>query len=98
MVDINEQMLQLESELVQKDEYIEQCYVCGGYLLRKFAKNKRIACESGVIITAVTETSTSKTNLRLEGGDLKEVYTCEICEKKLINGEVVATYQDGYDD
>lgn len=98
MTDITNQMLQLESELAQKDEYIEQCYVCGGCLLRKFAKNKRIACEAGVTITAVTETSTSKTNLRVEGGELKEVYTCERCERKLINGEVVATYQEGYDE
>ena len=89
MDSIEKQLQQMGIDLSLKGEYIEQCYVCGGFMLRRYSANKRIACESPTIITAVTDTGTAKTEMRIEGGELKDVYVCQRCEKRLTDGDVV---------
>jgi hypothetical protein len=63
---------EIELELLQKSEYIEQCYVCGGYLLRKYTYAKRIACEPLILVEAHTVSEDNvKTDMKIEGGDSK---------------------------
>lgn len=92
MNNIEKQLEQLGIDLSRKGEYVEQCYTCGGFMLRRYAQNKRIASESPVTITAVTEMQTTKTEMKIESGEFQEVYLCKVCEEKLVNGEMIISY------
>ena len=89
MDNIEEQLKQMGIDLSIKGEYVVQCHVCQGYMLRKHSFKKRLASDSGIVISAVTENENGKTKMRMSGDEVKEVFLCKDCELKLSNGEVI---------